>query len=80
MRGADVTREGLFEARTTAECVPAEHPLIAIREILNRALGEMDMLLESMYEARGRYSVAFSLAHDTCARTTHEGRFGCHSD
>jgi len=58
MRGTDVTQEGLFVVRQTSDYVPAGHPLIAIREILNRALREMDVLFESMYEERGRYSVA----------------------
>ena len=57
MRGADVTQEGLFVVRKTTDYVPAEHPLIEIREILNRALREMDVLFESMYKDRGRYSV-----------------------
>jgi transposase len=57
MRGADVTQEGLFVTRTTTDYVPAGHPLIAIRDILNRALREMDLLFESIYEDRGRYSV-----------------------
>ena len=57
MRGPDVTQEGLFVVRKTADYVPAGHPLLAIREILNRALRDMDMLFESIYEDRGRYSV-----------------------
>ena len=57
MRGADVTQEGLFVIRKTADYVPAEHPLLSIREILNHALREMDALFESIYEDRGRYSV-----------------------
>jgi len=57
MRGADVTQEGLFVVRTTADYVPAGHPLVAIREILNLALRELDRLFESIYEERGRYSV-----------------------
>lgn len=57
MRGADVTQEGLFVMRKTADYVPADHPLVAIREILNRALRDMDLLFESIYEDRGRYSV-----------------------
>ena len=57
MRGADVTQEGLFVTRKTADYVPAEHPLIAIREILNRALRDMDLLFESIYAEQGRYSV-----------------------
>lgn len=57
MRGPDVTQEGLFVVRKTSDYVPAGHPLLAIREILNHALRDMDMLFESMYEDRGRYSV-----------------------
>lgn len=57
MRGADVTQEGLFVMRKTADYIPAGHPLIAIREILNHALRELDSLFESIYEERGRYSV-----------------------
>jgi transposase len=57
MRGADVTQEALFVVTKTSDYVPAEHPLIAIREILNTALRDMDRLFESMYEERGRYSV-----------------------
>ena len=57
MRGADVTQEGLFTVRKTSDYVPPAHPLIAIREIVNAALREMDRLFESMYEERGRYSV-----------------------
>lgn len=57
MRGADVTQEGLFVTRTTTDYVPKDHPLIAIREILNRALREMDLLFESIYDERGRYSI-----------------------
>jgi len=57
MRGADVTQEGLFVARQTVDYVPADHPLIAIRDILNHALRDMDVLFESIYDDRGRYSV-----------------------
>ena len=57
MRGADVTQEGLFVTRQTVDYVPADHPLVAIREILNRALRDMDVLFESIYAQGGRYSV-----------------------
>ena len=57
MRGADVTQEGLFVTRKTSDFVPAGHPLVAIREIINRALRDMDVLFESIYGDRGRYSV-----------------------
>jgi transposase len=57
MRGADVTQEGLFVVRSSADYVPAEHPLRPIREILNTALREMDALFASMYASSGRDSV-----------------------
>lgn len=57
MRGADITQEGLFVTKKTSDYVPADHPLIAIRTILNQALREMDGLFESIYKDRGRYSV-----------------------
>ncbi|MCR4298474.1 MAG: hypothetical protein NUV75_06955 [Gallionella sp.] len=43
--------------RKTVDYIPAGHPLIAIREILNQALRELDSLFASIYEERGRYSV-----------------------
>ena len=43
-RGPDVTQEKLFTIRQTADFVPAAHPLVAMREILNRALRDMDVL------------------------------------
>lgn len=57
MRGADVTQERLFSVRQTVDFVPAAHPLIAVREILNRALHGMDRLFDSMYADTGRDSV-----------------------
>lgn len=52
-----MTQEGLFVMRTTADYVPEAHPLRAIREILNKALREMDALFASIYADSGRYSV-----------------------
>lgn len=57
MRGADVTQEGLFSIRQTMDFVPKEHPLLAVREILNGALRGMDRLFDSMYADTGRDSV-----------------------
>lgn len=57
MRGTDITQEKLFSVKQTSDFVPKEHPLVPIRDILNTALRDMDVLFESMYEARGRYSV-----------------------
>lgn len=57
MRGADVTQESMFTYRTLADFVPAEHPLHAIREILNTALREMDQTFAQMYSPFGRDSI-----------------------
>lgn len=57
MRGADVTQERLFTIRRTTDFVPEGHPLIAVREILNRALRGMDRLFDTMYADSGRDSV-----------------------
>ena len=57
MRGADITQESLFVMKQTGDYIPAGHPLIAIREILNQALRELDSLFASIYFERGRYSV-----------------------
>ena len=57
MRGADITQERLFTTRTTAAFVPTEHPLIAIREILNEALRALDEKFAGMYAEGGRLSV-----------------------
>jgi transposase len=58
MRGADITQESLFTTRTTAAFVPAEHPLIEIRAILNDALRVLDEKFDAMYAEGGRLSVA----------------------
>ena len=57
MRGPDVTQEQPFSIRRTADIVPTAHPLVPMREIVNRALRNMGVLFESMYEDCGRYSV-----------------------
>lgn len=57
MRGPDATQEGLFVMRQTVDYVPAGHPLRPIREILDRALRDMDLLFQSIYAERGRESV-----------------------
>lgn len=57
MRGADLTQERLFSIRQTADFVPAAHPLIAVREILNTALRAMDRRFDAMYADTGRNSV-----------------------
>lgn len=56
-RGVDVTQKGLFVMKQTSDYIPAGHPLIAVREILNQARREMDGLFTTIHEDRGRYAV-----------------------
>ncbi|MDH4233948.1 MAG: hypothetical protein OEV15_02260 [Gallionella sp.] len=41
----------------TADYIPADHPLIDIRKILNQVLRELGSLFEPIYKERGRYLV-----------------------
>jgi transposase len=61
MRGADTYTEHLFTIRKLEEFVPTQHPLRAIRAMVNQALAAMDDLFSRMYEADikgGRPSIA----------------------
>lgn len=58
MRGSDVMQESLFVMKTLNDFVPADHPLRAIREMLNVALDRMDQHFAAMYSAFGRESIA----------------------
>ena len=61
MRGADTFTESLFTMRKLEDFVPADHPLRAIREMVNVALVKMDASFSGMYEADikgGRPSIA----------------------
>jgi transposase len=61
MRGADTFTESPFTMRRLEDFVPADHPLRAIRELVNEALVKMDGLFSKMYEADikgGRPSIA----------------------
>jgi transposase len=61
MRGADTFTESLFTIRKLEDFIPANHPLRAIREMANTALGKMNGLFAEMYESDikgGRPSIA----------------------
>ena len=61
MRGADTFTEGLFTLKKLDDFVPANHPLRAIRTMVNTALSEMGDLFAQMYEEDikgGRPSIA----------------------
>ncbi len=61
MRGADTFTESLFTLRQLEDCIPAGHPLRAIRLMVNAALVQIDALFCGIYEADikgGRPSIA----------------------
>ena len=61
MRGADTFTESPFMLHRLEDFVPSDHPLRAIRQMVNEALGKMDGLFAGMYEAvvkGGRPSIA----------------------
>lgn len=42
MRGADISQPSLFISRTVEDFVPANHPLRAIRKLIDEALCDLD--------------------------------------
>ena len=58
MRGADVQQGGMFSYVSLEERVPAEHPLRAMRALLDDALASMSRDFDRVYAAGGRASIA----------------------
>ncbi|MBY0579456.1 MAG: transposase [Burkholderiales bacterium] len=58
MRGIDVQPRNLFSYIQLEQRVPSQHPLRAIRKMVDVALGEMDALFTQMYSGTGRPSIA----------------------
>lgn len=58
MRGIDVQARDLFSYVQLEQRVPLNHPLRAIRLMVDVALGEMDALFAQMYSDTGRPSIA----------------------
>lgn len=58
MRGSDGMQEGLFTLAKLDDFVPREHPLRAIRELVNEALLGLNELFNSIYADSGRASIA----------------------
>ncbi len=57
MRGGEERQEGFIVLTSLEDRVPAEHPLRAVRRMVDEALREMHPLLESLYADRGRVSI-----------------------
>src|SRR3954469_24551141 len=60
MRGADQSQSAMFSYLSPESRVGREHPLRAIRVMVDRALGEMSPLFDQMYSEIGRPSIARS--------------------
>jgi transposase len=58
MRGSDGMQEGLFTLAKLDAFVPADHPLRAIRVLVNEALVGLNELFNSIYADSGRASIA----------------------
>ena len=57
MRGADQSQSAMFSYLSPETRVRREHPLRAIRVMVDRALGEMSALFDEMYSEMGRPSI-----------------------
>ena len=58
MRGADAMQESLFTVAKLDDFVPSDHPLRAIRVLVNDALAAMNARFKEIYADRGRDSIA----------------------
>lgn len=57
MRGRDDRSEGLFTYIRLEERVPSDHPLRAIRKLVDQALGVLNQRFEELYSPIGRPSI-----------------------
>ncbi len=57
MRGADVSQPALCITKTVEDFVPKEHPLRAIRKLVDQALAQLDGRFERLYADEGRTSI-----------------------
>jgi transposase len=58
MRGDEQLQEGFIVLTSLEDRVPADHPLRAIRRLVDEALARMSPTLEALYAERGRPSIA----------------------
>lgn len=57
MRGADISQNALFVTVTVEDFVPLDHPLRALRNLIDEALKDLDGLFRSIYADGGRESI-----------------------
>ena len=57
MRGEDQRSEGFFSYVRMEARIPAEHPLRAIRELVDAALAELSRSFDRLYAREGRPSI-----------------------
>jgi transposase len=57
MRGSDEQQEIVFSYVSAEQRIPQDHPLRPIREMVDRALAEMDLHFQALYARRGRPSI-----------------------
>jgi transposase len=57
MRGEDVESEGFFSYVRLERRIAADHPLRAIRELVNAALAELSPAFDEIYAREGRPSI-----------------------
>src|SRR6202162_3948777 len=58
MRGEDKQQDAIFSYRTAEERVPADHPLRAMRRMVDEALKGLSPRFARMYSKQGRPSIA----------------------
>jgi transposase len=57
MRGEDQRSEGFFSYVRLESRIPADHPLRAIHELVDTALGELSQSFDRLYSRDGRPSI-----------------------
>lgn len=57
MRGTDGMQESLFTVAKLEDFVPSDHPLRAIRDLVNEALVQLNGLFNKIYDDYGRPSI-----------------------
>ena len=58
MRGTDYQQSSMFSYISAEQRVPADHPLRAVRAMVDVALGELGARFDALYASNGRPSIA----------------------